>query len=203
MSDIPYDVVARRAKAELRKRLRGLRATHPESAVAARSEKIVGRIEELPVFASAQTVALFWPIVERREVDLRPLDAKLRAAGKRVAYPAIDPETRVMTFRFAATSELEERGLGFEEPAPSAEEAKALDLIVVPALAADARGHRLGYGAGFYDRALPRFAPPAVTAIVVYDFQLLAEVPVLEGDVACDFVVTDSRTLSKSARDGS
>jgi 5-formyltetrahydrofolate cyclo-ligase len=199
MSDIPFDVVARRAKAELRKRLRGLRATHPETAVAARSEKIVRRLEELPAFASATRVALFWPIVERREVDLRPLDAKLRAAGKRVAYPAIDPETRVMTFRWAAPDELEERGLGFAEPAATAAEATELDLVIVPALAADARGHRLGYGAGFYDRTLPRFAPPAKTAIVVYDFQLLAEVPALEGDVACDFVVTDARTLVRES----
>lgn len=195
MSEIPYDLVARRAKAELRKRLRGLRNTHPESACAARSAKIVARVLDLEAMADAKRVALFWPILGRREVDLRPLDAELRARGKEVAYPAIDPETNVMTFRFATERDLEERGLGFAEPPPSATEADVLDLVVVPALAADARGHRLGYGAGYYDRTLPRFAPPATTAIVVYDFQLLAEVPKLDGDVACDWLVTDARTL--------
>jgi 5-formyltetrahydrofolate cyclo-ligase len=100
-----------------------------------------------------------------------------------------------MTFRFAKPEELDVRGLGFREPTSSVEEASALDLVIVPALAADARGYRLGYGAGYYDRTLPRFAPPAKTIIVVFDFQLLAEVPVLEGDVACDVVVTDTRTL--------
>lgn len=195
MSDIPYDLVARRAKAELRKRLRGLRNTHPESACAARSAKIVARLLDLDGMADAKRVALFWPIVEKREIDLRPLDAELRSRGKEIAYPAIDQETNVMTFRFATEKDLEERGLGFAEPPESATEADALDLIVVPALAADARGHRLGYGAGYYDRTLPRFAPPAITAIVVYDFQLLAEMPKLENDVACDWVVTDARTL--------
>lgn len=195
MTEIPYDLVARRAKLELRKRLRALRNTHPESVCVARSQKIVQNLLTLDAAKTAKRVALFWPIVERREVDLRPLDAMLRSEGKQVAYPAIDPETHVMTFRWAAPSELEERGLGFREPMATAEEATALDLIVVPALAADARGHRLGYGAGYYDRTLPRYAPPARTAIVVYDFQLLAEVPKLEGDVACDWIVTDARTL--------
>jgi 5-formyltetrahydrofolate cyclo-ligase len=65
----------------------------------------------------------------------------------------------------------------------------------VPALAADPRGHRIGYGAGYYDRALPSYVPPAATFVVVFDFQLLAEVPCTEGDVPVDRIVTDARTL--------
>jgi 5-formyltetrahydrofolate cyclo-ligase len=105
-----------------------------------------------------------------------------------------------MTFRFVDdTATLEERGLGFREPDPAAEEATALDVIIVPALQIDGRGHRIGYGGGFYDRALPRFAPPAVTVGVAFDFQLIAEVPVTDGDVALAFVVTDARTLDPRA----
>ncbi len=184
-----------RVKLELRKRMRGLRNTTPASACAVRSEKIVERLRALPVVGGAKSVALFWPIEDKHEVDLRALDDELRARGGRVAYPAIDPETRAMTFRFAPTSELEERGLGFAEPPPGAQEAQALDAIVVPALAIDERGHRLGYGAGYYDRTLPRFAPPAVTIGVAYDFQLLVEVPALALDVPVDWVVTDARTI--------
>ena len=68
-------------------------------------------------------------------------------------------------------------------------------MIVVPALAVDPRGHRIGYGAGYYDRTLPRFAPPAVRRAVAFDFQLVAEVPSTEGDVAVDWIVTDARAL--------
>ena len=64
-----------RAKAELRKRLRALRATTPESACAERSARIVTALESMPELVSAKRVALFWPIVARHEVDLRPLDA--------------------------------------------------------------------------------------------------------------------------------
>src|SRR5579863_3030378 len=94
------DLLRRRVKLELRKRMRGLRGALPSSACAARSVRIVERVAALDVVASAQAVALFWPIEERHEVDLRGLDGLLRARGCRVAYPGIDPETRAMIFRF-------------------------------------------------------------------------------------------------------
>ena len=152
---------------------------------------------KLDPLTRATRVALFWPIVARHEVDLRPLDEALRARGARLAYPAIDPETGAMTFRFvAAVTELEVQGYGFSEPPADAEEALELDAVLVPALAIDSRGHRLGYGAGYYDRTLPRFCPPAVSIGVAYDFQLLVEVPLTLGDVACDWIVTDARVLA-------
>jgi 5-formyltetrahydrofolate cyclo-ligase len=188
-----------RAKAALRQRARALRNSMPRDAIAARSGRIVERLEALPSIEAARCVALFWPIETKNEVDLRALDARLRAAGKAIAYPAIDSETRVMTFRLVQDpGELEERGLGFQEPAAAAPEPDAIDVIVVPALQLDARGHRIGYGAGFYDRALPRFSPPALKVGVAFDFQLIAEVPVTEGDVALDLVVTDDKVLEPS-----
>jgi 5-formyltetrahydrofolate cyclo-ligase len=192
------DVLRRRVKAELRKRMRGLRIALPASACAARSMRIVERLTELEPVACARAVALFWPIEERHEVDLRPLHARLVGRGTRLAYPAIDPETRAMTFRFVADAKtMEEHGLGFREPSLGAPEATVgeLDVIIVPALAADPRGHRIGYGAGYYDRSLPRFAPPAASVVVIFDFQLMAEVPQLQGDVAGGWVVTDARVL--------
>ena len=146
----------------------------------------------------ARAVALFWPIEEKHEVDLRALDASLRGRGVRVAYPAIEPDTDVMTFRFVAEANaLEEKGYGFREPSSTEPEALAgeLSAIIVPALAIDPRGHRIGYGAGYYDRTLPRFAPPAVTIGVAYDYQLVVEVPDAATDVALDWIVTDTRVL--------
>ena len=185
-----------RAKVALRQRARALRNSLPREAVAERSGRIVDRLAALPVVVAATTVALFWPIESRNEVDLRSLDARLRAGGRRVAYPSIDADTRVMTFRFVDDPALlEERGLGFREPDPAAPEASVLDVVVVPALQIDGRGHRIGYGAGFYDRALPRFAPPAVAVGVAFGFQLIAEVPVTDGDVPLALVVTDERVI--------
>jgi 5-formyltetrahydrofolate cyclo-ligase len=186
-----------RAKAALRQRARALRNSIPRGAAGERSARIAARVEALPCVAAAGAVALFWPIEGRNEVDLTAVDARLRALHKRVAYPSIDPETRVMTFRFVDDPEaMEERGLGFREPSPDAPEATSLDVVVVPALQIDGRGHRIGYGAGFYDRTLPRFCPPAVSVGVAFSFQLILEVPVTEGDVAVALIVTDEQILA-------
>jgi len=189
----PAEIVLR-AKAELRKRLRGLRNTHPAAALARRSERIVETLDKLDAIASAKTVALFWPIETRHEVDVRDLDTRLRARGVAIAYPSIE-ESGEMTFRVATVDELTEDPLGFRGAPRSAIEPDAIDAIVVPAIALDTEGRRLGYGAGFYDRALPRFAP-AKKIGVAYDFQLLVEVPVSPNDVTMDIVVTDARTIA-------
>ena len=192
----PDDFIRLKVKAELRKRLRGVRKTTPLEACEVRSKALVARLETHQALASARTVALFWPIVSKHEVDLRPLDATLRARGVRIAYPSIDAETNVMTFRFVDdVANMEEKGFGFMEPSPDAPEATALDVIIVPAIAVDPTGQRIGYGAGYYDRTLPRFAPPAVSIAVVYDWQLVAEVPAMPDDVPCASVVTDTRTI--------
>jgi len=189
-----------KVKAELRKRLRGVRNTAPLEACGERSAKIVSALDAHPAMKHAKSVALFWPIIERHEVDLRPLDATLRARGVRVAYPAIDQDSGVMTFRFVDDiATLEDAGYGFAEPPKEAPDATALDVIVVPALAVDPTGHRIGYGAGFYDRALPSVAPPGVAIAVAYDYQLVAEIPFTPGDVQVAWVVTDTRVLDARA----
>lgn len=198
----PEDVIRFKVKAELRKRMRGVRKTAPLEACRERSTRIVASLEGHEAVKRASRVALFWPILERHEVDLRPLDASLRARGARVAYPSIDPDTGDMTFRFVDDpSQLADAGYGFAEPPASAAEAGAsdLDVVVVPAIAADPTGHRIGYGAGYYDRTLPKFAPPAIAIAVVFDYQLVAEVPATPGDVQVAWIVTDQRVIDASA----
>lgn len=180
--------------------MRGLRKTMPLEACQERSAAIIATLERHEAVVSARRVALFWPIEARHEVDLRVLDASLRARGIAVAYPAIDAETGMMTLRIAAIDELEERGYGFKEPASSTADASPLDVIVVPALAVDETGHRIGYGAGYYDRTLPVYAPPAITVAVAFDYQFIVEVPVTEGDVRVDWIVTDKRTIDTRSR---
>lgn len=199
-------VLRLRVKAALRKRMRGLRGALPPSACAERSARIVARLLSLDPIARARAVALFWPIEERHEVDLRALDENARARGVRVAYPSVDEQTRAMTFRFVADAAAMTlrpcEGVELREPSPSDPEAAPgeLDVIVVPALAADPSGQRIGYGAGYYDRTLPRFAPPATSVVVAFDFQLVLEAPATEGDVPADYVVTDARSLVAAAQ---
>jgi 5-formyltetrahydrofolate cyclo-ligase len=184
------------AKAMMRKRARALRGSMPSQALAARSARICERLLDLASFRGKPRVALFWPIEGRNEVDLRSIDVELRRRGGSIHYPSIDPEDRRMCFRLVSdVAELVDRGMRFCEPPPQAPEAEALDVIVVPGLMFDARGYRIGYGGGYYDRTLPAHCPPATAIGVAYDFQLAADVPNTEGDVPVDALVTDSRVI--------
>lgn len=192
----PEEIIRVKVKAELRKRMRGVRKTTPIEACQERSKKIVTALLALDEIKRAKSVALFWPIEARHEVDLRPLDATLRDRGVKIAYPAIDAETDIMTFRVVSdVTKMEELGYGFMEPPLDAPRAEEVDVVVVPAIAADPAGHRIGYGAGYYDRTLPKYAPPAVAIAVIFDWQLVAEVPFTPTDVKVAKIVTDSRVL--------
>jgi 5-formyltetrahydrofolate cyclo-ligase len=199
-SELHEHDLRRRVKRELRKRLRALRTTTPLDACLSRSARIIEQLEILDFVRSAKSVALFWPIEARHEVDLRPLDAVLRARGVRVAYPAIEP----MPERFVDdVSTLDERGFGFREPVADAVQVSPdlheLDVVIVPALALDPTGQRIGYGAGYYDRAM---ATSTATKVgVIFDFQLVLEVPATDGDVPVDWIVTDTRTLRATPAD--
>jgi len=190
-----------RAKKQLRARMRGLRAAHPEAVLGQASERIVERVLATAQFQAARSVGLFWPLLERREIDVRPLVEAALAAQKRIYFPFLEPKPGGFDTGFrevASVAELADRGQRFFEPpneGPRAERGE-IELLVVPALAAAADGHRLGYGSGFYDATLPDFCPPAQALIVVYDFQLLGELPVTDNDQPCQLIVTDRRTLA-------
>jgi 5-formyltetrahydrofolate cyclo-ligase len=198
--DAQIAAMAEAAKLELRKRMRAVRAAHPAEALRVRSRALVERALSLDLFENSRAIALFFPLVDRKEVDLRELDAEARKRGKRVYYPFLEQRATALVSGLrltASLADLEERGRRFLEPRPDAEQAERgdIDLLFVPALAVAPSRHRLGYGAGFYDSLLPDVCPPARAVAVAYDFQLLADLPVLSHDVACDLVVTDARVL--------
>jgi 5-formyltetrahydrofolate cyclo-ligase len=137
-------------------------------------------------------------MLERREVDLRPLDHALRERGVRLCYPFMEREDDGGTltgFRWVTeVTQLSEQGRQFAEPPRDAPRALPgeVQVVIVPALAVTLDGQRLGYGAGFYDATLPDLCPPARSIVVAFDFQLLMELPTDVHDLRCDAVVTDA-----------
>lgn len=187
------DALRQAAKRELRRRMRALRKSLPASGVERRSAQIVARLAALAPVAAARKIALFWPIEGRNEVDLRALLRGLLADGRQVALPVTDGDEIALRYIDDPDS-IAPGPLGFDEPPADGVRADDVDVVIAPALAVDARGHRLGYGRGYYDRLLARLAPPAAV-VVAYDFQLIGEVPTTGGDVALGWVVTDRRAF--------
>ena len=199
--ELPPDVlqeVGRRAKGAIRQRMRALRRALPTGARALRSELICQMLQATPEFDAARSIALFAPLPD--EVDVSGLDLLARSQEKAVYYPFMDPAPNgfVTGFRRVdSVSDLSLRGRKFLEPprdAPVAERGD-VDLVVVPALALSATGQRLGQGSGFYDVTLPDVCPPALALGVVFDFQMLAELPAEGHDQPVDVVLTDRRVL--------
>src|SRR3970040_1268427 len=128
MKETPFDPRAldelrERAKRQLRQRMRALRAAYPDPQRAERSRAAVARLIGLPEFEAARNVALFWPLLERQELDLRELDALSRARNKLLFYPCLDEKDGQLETGFRpvfATSELVDRGRRFAQPPPAA-----------------------------------------------------------------------------------
>jgi 5-formyltetrahydrofolate cyclo-ligase len=190
------DALRAHAKRQLRQRMRALRGALPPNAHRARSEKVVAQIIQSTEFGRATRVGLFRPMPAKHEIDLGAIDTRARELGKIVYYPFMDKTGDGFRTGFRRVDDpagLSDRGRGFDEPGSDLPEAKPreLELIVVPALAVGADGHRLGYGVGFYDVTLPEQCPPAIAIAVAFSFQLCADLPHDAHDFRCDIVVTD------------
>jgi 5-formyltetrahydrofolate cyclo-ligase len=130
------------------------------------------------------------------EVDTAPLDAVLRARGVAVAYPRV-VGPRQLLLHLATPEELQPSRHGIREPdaaAPVLPPAR-VDLLVVPGLAFDAAGFRLGFGGGYYDVLLSQ-APEALSCGLCHPFQLLDRVPAEPHDARVDLVIHQDLTLS-------
>lgn len=130
----------------------------------------------------------------RDEIDPQALMIALAAAGHPLALPAMQGKGKPLLFRaWAPGDEMAPAAWGIAEPLPT-RAAIAPDIVLVPLLAFDAAGYRLGYGGGFYDRSLEQLrAMKHVIAVgIAYDEQRVDSVPHLDYDQPLDWVLTPS-----------
>ena len=144
---------------------------------------------------SEAVVSLYWPM--RDEIDVRNLIDSLAADGVRTALPVMVGMDVPLVFREWHTGDALVPGtFGVHEPAGDAD-ILAPDIVVVPLLAFDAVGNRLGYGGGYYDRTLRslRAGGDVIAVGVGYDEQEISSVPGHTGDEILDMIITDRRSL--------
>jgi 5-formyltetrahydrofolate cyclo-ligase len=134
----------------------------------------------------------FWPM--RSEVDVRPMMFALMEKGARLCLPAILDRTTIVFRELVRGAPLIDMGFGTSGPG---EEAEVLDpdIMLVPLAAFDRRGHRIGYGAGYYDRAIARLlvkgrAPRLIG--IAFDCQEVDRVPDEPHDVILPEILTES-----------
>ncbi|MCK5675811.1 MAG: 5-formyltetrahydrofolate cyclo-ligase [Verrucomicrobia bacterium] len=158
------------------------------------SARVVETLLSMDVFQSAETVALYMAI--SGEVNLDSLFQKCRELGKRTCIPVfntkeklyemaeITPETECLTGHY-----------GIREPlSPCLFPMDNVDLVVVPGVAFDRKGNRLGRGGGYYDRLLEGFS--GASSAVAFDFQVLPSIPLEQHDKPVDVLVTETEIMN-------
>ena len=144
-------------------------------------------------FARARTLALYSPI--NKEVATGQIFVAARELDKRVFYPRVSGD-ELEFIAVDTAGKLEPGTFGVAEPVDGESISVAgLDLIVVPGVAFDLRGHRLGYGRGFYDRQLAGRSTATVVVGLCFEIQLCNLLPAEAHDQALDYITTETRFI--------
>ena len=181
-------------KAAVRARLLSVRTSLGDGERAARDASLCEILSASPLLRRASCVAFYAAV--RGEIDLAPLAETLDALGIPLAYP-ITERGGVMHFHTATPSELVPGRYGIPEPRSDAPRAPldAGSVCLVPAVAFDRSGYRVGYGGGYYDRFLAGFSGITVgIADKPLDFPLPRE----EHDLAVDYLLTEDGLIKLS-----
>jgi 5-formyltetrahydrofolate cyclo-ligase len=159
------------------------------------SAAICRQIVDLPVYQAARVVHCYLPM--RSEVDTRSLLAHAFAQGKRVVVPVVRPGVNELAHSWLtslAAEELEPGVFGTLQPRTLSPAAPGdWDLVLMPLLAFDRRGTRLGYGGGFYDRLLAAVAVPAVG--LAFAAQEAEELPREPHDLSPGWIITEREVI--------
>jgi len=189
------------SKVELRRQVRQQIAAMPDRRGA--SQQVFERLQSLPEFQSARAVHVYVSLPD--EVDTLPLLQHLLAqaatTGAVVVVPYCVAGNQLRLFRLQSEEELTPGAYGILEPVAELREAKSrrydvndLDFIIVPGVAFDPSGNRLGRGKGYYDRLLARNQHTCVAALA-FDCQMVEQAPAAAHDQPVSIVVTQSNVF--------
>lgn len=185
------------AKRTMREHILAARDALPAAERDEASRAIAARIAALPAFGRARCVLL--TLSFRSEWDTRPLIDAALAAGKVVALPRVNGATRMLDLHAVADVARETtpgyRGIPEPRPEQPRVDLAAVDFVLVPGVAFDPTGRRLGYGGGYYDRLLAQLAPDAARIAGAFELQLVPQVPAAAHDLVVDAIATPVRLV--------
>ncbi len=192
----------REIKANLRRHLIKTRNAMSAEAVSAKSARIEERLAASPLFASAKRLALY----ADHAGEVKTGSLLLRAVGQdtEVYYPVVNGAS--LTFhRVHAASELISDAYGIKAPSPEVVKqttpATELDMAILPGVAFDEAGTRIGFGKGYYDRALAELKIGAVVALA-YEFQIVSGwIPTEAHDAPMSMIVTEERIIDLTGKE--
>ena len=166
--------------------------------IEAHSESIKEKLFSLPEYQAAQTI-MFFLNFGKEVMTLKMLPQALKQ-GKRVVVPKTVPkEKRVILSEIYDIEKDLAPGL-WQIPEPKEDSLRPvapqeIDFVVVPGVAFDLSGNRLGYGGGYYDRFFPQLRPGVPLVALTFELQLVEQVPVDSWDRQVDLIITEKRII--------
>lgn len=186
-------------KQEYREKMSTLRYGLKQAQVTVRSQKVTEKFFSLPGSEDYSHYLVYLPI--NNEVDTRLLLSRLFSLDKNVYVPRCHShiQGRMDYFRISNFSDLRQGYCGIDEPCPESSALflnQAEAMCILPGLAFDRKGFRLGYGRGYFDRYLKFLdGPMPVLTGFAYDFQIVDFLPVDEWDIPVHMVITDKEII--------
>jgi 5-formyltetrahydrofolate cyclo-ligase len=183
------------AKRAAREYARAARCALDPASCSRAAQSLADSLGSLPEVVIARTVLAYGATPE--EIDPAIAVERLRSCGVTIAYPRIEAPGVLGLHVVDDESELVRGPFGLTQPTEKAPriQAREIDAVIVPGVAFDANGWRLGYGGGYYDRLLPVLRDDCARIGVAYDEQVLESIPAQEHDVRMHVVVTPTRIL--------
>ncbi len=181
------------SKTQLRKDIAGKRDVLDPQWIMRASEAIIQKVQTLDAFKRAKMVALYNAI--KGEVKLDALFELCWKQEKQTCIPVFNTEGNYYELAgICSETRFITGNYGILEPeSPSLLAVESVDLIIVPGVAFDPAGNRLGRGGGYYDRLLHGFS--GISTAVAFDFQLFPHIPIDSHDIPVDFVITQTKIV--------
>lgn len=176
-------------KNQIRKEMKTKRAAMTKEEVVQKSRAAADALLKSEIYKNAETIMLYMPL--GNETDTSEIINSAFADGKRLVLPVTDGKTGVITpYFYEKDTALEKGGFSVTEPKNAKIAQKSeIDLVVVPGIAFDRKGARVGFGKGCYDMFLSGMDVTKVG--YCYEFQLCENIPADEHDIKMDFIVTE------------
>lgn len=173
-----------------------MRLAQSDSEVLAKSLRIQRKVIDLKGLQPAKVVALYSEI--RKEVATGEIFTEFSRQDKILLYPRVAKGEKQLIFaRVKKRRDLEKGSWGIMEPRTGLEEFPLgqIDLMFIPGVAFDREGKRLGYGQGYYDRIAEGLRKDCIKIALVFDFQIVNEIPDSSRDIRVDKIITEQRVI--------
>lgn len=194
--------ILKETKSEIRKRMLGIRNNLSIDEIAEYSTRITGILMKQEIFISSGLIMFY--VNTGSEVVTRELIKKAVYLRKRAAIPMVEhgaggKKTMAACEITNIEEETEMGSYGILEPKKSMVKKVLpgdIDMIIVPGVAFDAKGYRIGYGGGYYDRFLKNVRKDCMKAGIAYEFQVVDELPKEDHDIPLDMIITQERIIT-------